>query len=207
MNCPTEIIKLINKYLDDDISEMEEKMLRQHLHKCANCNQHFLELKKTAALIKSTSSISAPAHFTIDLMNKLPKEKRTVSVKRWFRQHPFIIAASLFLLLMTGSIFSMWNDQNMSVSKQENLIVENNTVIVPMGEVIEGDIIVKNGSIRIEGEVRGDVTVINGEKYLASAGKVTGEIKEVNKLFDWLWYNIKEVGKDVFQLVNENNKK
>ena len=51
-------------------------------------------------------------------------------------------------------------------------------MIIPEGEVVKGDVTVRNGKLIIEGEVDGNVTVINGEKYMASAGKVTGDIEE-----------------------------
>ncbi len=79
-------------------------------------------------------------------MANLPKEKSSAGVKRWFRHHPILVAASLFLILMAGSMFSMWSDdQRFSVTKQSNLVVENTTVIVPEGKVVDGDITVKNG--------------------------------------------------------------
>jgi anti-sigma factor RsiW len=126
-------------------------------------------------------------------------------MQRWLRNHPLIAAASLFLVLMMGSVLSTWNqEQEFSVSKQENLVVQNNTVIVPEGEVVKGDVIVRNGELKIEGEVQGDVTVINGEKYLASAGHVTGQIEEVNEVFDWIWYHMKKTAFDVIDIFNES---
>ena len=79
-----------------------------------------------------------------------------------------------------------------SVTKQPNLIVEGETVLVPAGETVKGDIVVKNGKLRIEGEVDGNVTVINGSKYMASTAVVTGNSEEIDKAFDWLWYKIKK---------------
>ncbi|RFB09681.1 anti-sigma factor [Bacillus sp. HNG] len=205
MNCSeNSMIELMHNYLDEDISEEEEKLLREHLLTCESCHQHFHELKKTIALVQSTSHISAPTDFTLKVMQILPKEKRTVSFRRWFREHPMLTAASLFLLLMAGSLFSVWSEsEQFSVSKQPNLIVENNTVIVPEGETVKGDVVVKNGKIVIEGAVDGDVTVINGENYMASAGNVTGEIKEVNQMFEWLWYHIKKVGTDAIHIFDQ----
>ncbi|WP_099363806.1 anti-sigma factor family protein [Fredinandcohnia onubensis] len=202
MNCSEKhMVTLMHNYLDEDISEEEEKLLREHLHACESCNQHFHELKKTIALVQSTSHISAPDDFTLKVMQNLPKEKRTVSFRRWFREHPMLSAAALFLVLMAGSLFSVWNEsEQFSVSKQPNLIVENNTVIVPEGETVKGDVVVKNGKLVIEGDVDGNVTVINGENYMASAGNVTGEVKVVNQMFEWLWYHIKKVGIDAIHI-------
>jgi anti-sigma factor RsiW len=106
--------------------------------------------------------------------------------------------------LMMGSLLSTWNlDQEFSVSKQKNLIVNNNTVIVPKGETVKGDVVVRNGKLKIEGEIQGNVTVINGEKYMASAGHVTGQIEEVNQAFDWIWYQIKKTAYEVIDIFEE----
>lgn len=139
--------------------------------------------------------------FTQAIMGRLPKEKKTVGVNRWLKGHPMLAAASLFVLLMTGSLFSSWStDSDFSVSKQPNLVVENNTVTVPRGETIQGDVTVKGGKINIEGKVEGNVTVINGEKYMASAGQVTGDVEEINEAFEWIWYQMKSLSKEVVDI-------
>jgi anti-sigma factor RsiW len=204
LKCPAEMVIYMHEYLDEEISAENERELREHLQSCQECQQHFHELRKTIALVQSTSHIQVPSDFTKKVMAKLPKEKRKVGFQRWFKHHPLLTAASLFIVLMVGSLFSSWEQDQFSVSKQPNLVVKNDTVIVPEGEVIKGDVIVKNGKIQIDGQVEGNVTVINGEKYLASAGHVTGEIKEVNELFDWMWYHIKKTAKEVINVFEKN---
>jgi anti-sigma factor RsiW len=197
LKCPAEMVVYMHEYLDEEISAEHEKELRAHLQNCGECQTHFHELKKTIALVQSTSHIQAPENFTANVMAKLPKEKRKVGVQRWFRHHPLLTAASLFLVLMMGSVASSWDqDHQLSVSKQPNLVVQNDKVIVPEGEVVKGDVVVKNGDLEIQGEIEGNVTVINGQQYMASAGKVTGEIEEVDAIFEWLWYHIKTAAKD-----------
>jgi anti-sigma factor RsiW len=204
LKCDEKIVELIHEYLDEEIDPKNEMILRNHLKSCKDCETLFNEYKKTMAVVKGTSRMQAPPNFTAKVMASLPKEKKKVSMQRWLRNHPLIAAASLFLVLMTGSLFSTWNqEREFSVSKQENLVVQNGTVIVPEGEIVKGDVIVRNGEIRIEGEVQGDVTVINGEQYLASAGHVTGQIEEVNEVFDWIWYHIKRIGFEVIDIFNE----
>lgn len=211
VSCPEKYTAYMHDYLDEDISEQRALELSEHIQSCEACEEHFKELKRTIALVQGTAHIKAPEDFTEGIMAKLPKEKRKVELNRWFKNHPFLSAASLFLLLMAGSLFSNWNQEGQfSYSKQPNIIVENDTVIVPEGEVVKGDILVRNGKVQIEGEVQGDVTVINGEisgeKYLASAGKVTGEISEVNEIFDWIWYHIKTTVKNTFNM-NEDEER
>lgn len=198
LKCSEELIQFMHEYLDEEITPDNEGILREHLSSCTDCNAYFQQLKQTIALIQSTSTIKAPENFTASVMLNLPKIEKKKSFKRWIKYHPFLTAASLFIVLMTGSLFSTWQqDQEFSVTNQSNLVVQNHNVIVPEGEVVKGDVIVRNGELRIEGEVQGDVTVINGEHYLASAGKVTGEIDEVNRVFEWLWYQIKDTSQKI----------
>jgi anti-sigma factor RsiW len=204
VSCPEKYIAYMHEFLDEDISDENEQELREHLRTCPACEQHFKELKKAIAFVQSTAHIKAPDDFTSGIMANLPKEGRKIEVSRWLKHHPLLSAASLFILLMAGSLFTSWNqDDQFSFSKQPNLVVENNTVIVPEGEVVTGDIVVRNGKVQIEGEVQGDVTVINGEKYLASAGHVTGEIREVDALFEWIWYHIKTTATKTLNLDDE----
>ena len=126
-------------------------------------------------------------------MNRLPKRKNTVGIQKWLRRHPIIVAAAVFFLFMSAALLGSYpNDDQFSVTKQPNLIVDGETVIVPAGEVVKGDIVVKNGTIVIEGEVDGNVTVINGD-YMASTRVVTGQIEEVDEAFEWLWYEMKQM--------------
>ncbi|MEH7331402.1 anti-sigma factor [Neobacillus drentensis] len=203
--CPEHIIDLMHEYLDEEIDQEKERILREHIQSCKECEAIFNELKKTVAFVKSISNMQAPADFTANVLARLPKEKKKVWMGRWLRNHPMLAAASLFLILMVGSLVSTWNqDREFSVSKQKNLVVKNNTVIVPKGEVVKGDVIVRNGTLKIEGEVQGDVTVINGEKYLAFAGHVTGQIDEVNEVFDWIWYHMKRTVQETIEIFDHS---
>jgi len=201
--CPEYIIGLMHDYLDEELEPDKEQQLREHLQTCKECERMFNELKKTVAFVKSISHMQAPENFTANVLARLPKERKKVWMQRWFKNHPMLTAASVFVILMMGSLFSTWTqDREFSVTKQDNLIVKNNTVIVPKGETVKGDVVVRNGTLKIEGEVQGDVTVINGEEYLASAGHVTGQIEEVNEVFDWIWYHMKRSGQEFIDIFN-----
>ncbi|OMP68463.1 anti-sigma factor family protein [Domibacillus epiphyticus] len=194
-SCPKQIVHYMHDYLDGEIDNESKKELIFHIETCDDCKRHYLELKKTIALVQSASHIEAPVGFTAKVMALLPREGKKVGIERWFRNHPFFTAAALFFLLMGGGLFSLLEqgDDHFAFTKNSELKVESETVIVPEGVVIEEDIVVKNGNVRIEGAVDGDVTVINGERYMASAGKVTGEIEEIDRLFSRLWFEIKSL--------------
>ncbi|WP_077324155.1 zf-HC2 domain-containing protein [Virgibacillus siamensis] len=210
MNCSNEAIELMHKYLDNDILQEEEDKLRHHLENCEQCQKHFHELKRAITLVQSTERITAPSDFTEGVMENLPVERKRVRYKRWFKTHPILTSAAIFFIFMFSGIFSAWNqDSALVVSKQENLVVQGDTVIVPEGVTVSGDLLVKNGDLRIEGTVDGNVTIINGELIdkqiegtglMASVGEVNGELKQVDQIFEWIWYHTKDMVESVFSM-------
>lgn len=201
MNCKKEIVTLMHKYLDSDLSAKEEQQLKMHLQQCEDCQAYFQELTRTDTLLKSTSSMQPSEDFTKKVMQHLPKEKRKWGYMRWFKAHPLLTSAAVFFVFMFGSIFTAWDQEGqLSVSKDRDVIIKNDTVIVPEGVTIEGDLVVKNGNLQIDGSVNGNVTLINGEHLMASAGNINGEIKQVNQIFEWMWYHIKNVWSSIFDL-------
>ncbi|WP_181350902.1 anti-sigma factor [Thalassobacillus sp. CUG 92003] len=209
MTCNNEAVTLMHKYLDGELKKEEERKLRDHLQNCPACQHHFHELKRSITLVQNAGPVQAPANFTSNVMDNLPKEKKRKNYKRWFHQHPFLTSAAVFFILMFSGIFSAWNqDQQVTVSKQENLVIQDNTVIVPEGVTVNGDLVVRNGDLKIEGKIDGDITLINGdmvheddpnplegEKYQAY---VSGEVNEVNQIFEWMWYHTKNLFQGVF---------
>ena len=204
--CPEQIVHYMHAYLDGDISRDEERQLKEHLDSCSECREIMNGLTESIAFIGSATQVRAPDKFVDAVMARLPKEKSQAGAQRWLRKHPLLAAASLFFILMSATLFSSYgNEQQFSVTKQPNLIVEGQTVLVPAGETIEGDIVVKNGTLRIDGKVDGDVTVIRGSKYMASTAVVTGKNEEIDKVFDWLWYKMKETAKAIIPSSTEKN--
>ncbi|MFZ3579143.1 zf-HC2 domain-containing protein [Virgibacillus sp. DJP39] len=210
MKCNKEAIMLMHKYLDGDLTKLEEINLRGHLESCEDCQKHFHELKRTITWVQSVEKISAPENFTKSVMASLPKEKRRVSYMRWFKAHPVVTAVAIFFIFMFSSVLSAWNQgSELVVSKQENLIIQGDTVIVPEGVTVSGDLLVKNGNLKINGTVDGNVTLINGnliddsidgEGLMASVGEVNGEFEQVDQVFEWMLYHIQEIIQSIFSL-------
>ncbi|UJL46613.1 anti-sigma factor [Virgibacillus sp. NKC19-16] len=210
MNCNDEAHGLIHKYLDGDLTKAEEKELGSHLEECEACQKHLYELKRTITLLQSTEHIAAPANFSNNVMQKLPAEKKRVTYLRMIKAHPLVISAALIFIFMISGVFSSWNQDNeLVVSKQEDLIIEGDTVIVPADVTVSGDLYVENGDLIIDGTVDGNVTLINGqlieneamdeEPLMAgSVGEVSGELNQVDQIFDWIWYQVKNVFQGVF---------
>lgn len=198
--CPRYMNDYMHDYLDGDISREHERELKRHLQACDDCRQHMHQLSDTIAFVKSAAHIEAPPQFEAAVMARLPKPKHRAGIQKWIRKHPMLVAAAVFCIFMSASLLgSFSNEQQFSVTKQPNLVVEGQTVIVPEGEVVKGDIVVTNGDILVEGEVDGNVTVINGE-YMASSAVVTGQIEEIDETFEWLWYKIKSMANNVITI-------
>ncbi|HEU5139140.1 MAG TPA: anti-sigma factor [Bacillales bacterium] len=194
MACNSDIVILMHKVLDENADEKDKQDLTLHLQKCLECREHFEELKRTVAIVQSASRVKAPENFKESVMDRLPREKSRPAARRWLQTHPVMTAAALFLIFMTGYLFQIWHaPQEVAVIGEGHVVKGNDIVIVPEGEVINGDLIVHNSDVRIEGKVKGDVTVINGRPFKASAGQVTGQIKEVNEILGWIWYQIKHL--------------
>lgn len=210
LNCNKEAVELMHYYLDGEITKEQEKALSHHLENCEVCQKHFHELKRTITLIQSTEQIKAPANFTASVMEKLPAERKRVKYRRWFKAHPVLTAAAIFFIFMLSGLFSLWNqDSQLIVSKQENLVIKGDTVIVPANETVKGDLLVKNGDLIINGTVDGNVTLINGklikepideDGLRASVGEINGELEQVDQMFEWVWYSIKEFFQRIFSL-------
>ncbi|AMA74388.1 MULTISPECIES: zf-HC2 domain-containing protein [Aneurinibacillus] len=198
MHC-NEIVRLMHCYLDEETTKEEEMQLRVHLSECQNCKRHFHELERTIAFVQGLSHMKAPEGFTERVMAALPKEKRKTSWFEHIKRHPLLVAASLFIMLMAGSMMSLWTEGQerfeFSAPQFQNIKVdeEKHMVIVPAGKVVEGDIVVRNGNIKVDGDVKGNVVAIDGEVYMASTSHITGEVQEIHQAVEWVWYNIKKV--------------
>ncbi|TQR21773.1 zf-HC2 domain-containing protein [Psychrobacillus vulpis] len=206
--CPERIVHYMHEYLDGEITREHELELKTHLQSCVDCQAHMHELSNVVAFVKGAAHVKAPADFANSVMARLPKEKSHAGVSRWLRRHPILTAAALFFLFMSSALFTNFNEeQQFSFTKQENVIVEGETVIIPEGQVVTGDLVVKNGDVRIDGELDGNLTIINGTKYMASTANITGTSEEINEVFDWLWFHIKDGAKDFISFFEKEETK
>lgn len=198
MHCK-DIVRLMHHYLDEEVTKEEEMQIRSHIATCQDCKRHFQELKRTIAFVQSLSHTKAPEGFTNRVMAALPKERRKVSFFDRIKRHPLLVAASLFVVLMAGSMMSFWTEGQerfeFSAPQAQNIKVDEDRhmVIVPAGRTVEGDIVVRNGSIQVDGDVKGNVVAIDGEVYTASTAHISGEVEEIHEALEWVWYNLKKV--------------
>src|SRR5699024_3530336 len=145
---------IMHDYLDGQLSMEDEKNLSHHLQSCQKCQNHFHELSRTISLLQSGEKKNAPSNFTSSVMESLPEEKKQMRYRRWFNNHPYIVAVALLALFFMGSLFSGWGKgDQLVVSKQDDLIVEGDTVIVPKDIIVSGDLYIKNGNLKVKGQI------------------------------------------------------
>lgn len=195
-------VSLMHDYLDDDLPKEQQLALKTHLLTCPDCRLQFKELERTDMLMFSLNhhAPTAPLELTHRIMSALPQEKRQQPWLRWIRRHPAITAAAVFLVVMFISSVSFWDQDTQLVVKGSDLdqvVIEGDTVIVPEGKTIAGNLTVENGKTQIYGEVNGDLTVIDGSLYQASTAHISGRVKKVDQALDWIWYKITNAFSDV----------
>ncbi|OEG00231.1 hypothetical protein BHF71_05435 [Vulcanibacillus modesticaldus] len=187
---------IMHAYLDDDIDGYPYQEFLEHIKTCHKCKKHFEELKITERLLKQLPMVSTPPDFVQKLMQQLPQKESKTRIKRWLVKYPVVVAASIFLLLFSISLVTYMEQDNelkIVTTDQAKLIVKGNEVIVPEGKKIIGDLIIENGNLKINGEVKGNVTVINGDILMANASQVDGHTKQIDRLYEWIWYNLKNL--------------
>ncbi|MBD2871728.1 zf-HC2 domain-containing protein [Paenibacillus arenilitoris] len=205
MNCNVAIV-WIHDYLDGELPREDIAALKTHLASCPACRSRFEQLQKTdAAAFHTLEAIKPTAEYdkkaseqlTQRIMQQLPKQKSKERNRfvRFIYRYPGVTAAAVFALVMLGSFFTMWEEDNKLVVAGEDLqqvIIEGNTVIVPEGAHLTGNLTVENGTADVKGEVAGNVTVIDGKLNLASTGYIAGQSRTIDQALDWFWYKVTE---------------
>ncbi|GIP34958.1 zf-HC2 domain-containing protein [Paenibacillus sp. J2TS4] len=185
----------IHEYLDGNLDGADSLKLKEHLIACPDCKQWFNQMERTEAMVRSLPRQSTPDGLTSRIMASLPEPSKTSRWIEWIKRHPAISVASVFLLVMLSSFLTLWNQDTDLVVKGKDLdqvIIQGNTVYVPSGHTVVGDLMIKNGNIQIDGDIQGSVFVIDGNYQLASTASISGQIKEIDQALGWLWFKLNE---------------
>ncbi|RCX16396.1 anti-sigma factor RsiW [Fontibacillus phaseoli] len=194
---------LMHDYLDEDVTHGQAVELKLHLEGCSACKERYKKLEQTEMMLFATikhGSINAPDELVDRIMCKIPTPRKQQAWIGWIRKHPALTAAAMFLLVMLFSAVSLWESDDQLVVKTADLdqvIINGNTVTVPNGSTIAGNLTVENGKAEIYGDVQGNLTVIDGSYYQASTAHIAGEIKSIDQALDWVWYRITNVFMEV----------
>jgi anti-sigma factor RsiW len=194
MNC-RDAIPLMHEYLDGDLTGSEATRLKEHLIACRDCRGLFDQFEKTEALVRSLTPAPVPDDLTAKIMSGIPNPRKRSAWLRWVRRHPAVSVAAVFVAVMFGSFLSLWNQDTELVVKGadlDQLEFHGNTVVVPQGHRIQGNLTVQGGKVDVQGEVTGNLTVIDGKVNMASTAHIAGQIKEVDQALEYVWYKLDE---------------
>ncbi|GGO08007.1 zf-HC2 domain-containing protein [Saccharibacillus kuerlensis] len=203
MECK-QAVSFMHDYLDGDLPSEQARELKSHLDNCFECRAAFRRLEETEMMLfaanRKSEAVSVSDDMTDRIMSFLPQPKKHNPAWNWVRRHPALTAAAAFILIMLGTSINFWNADNQLVvrgSDLERVQVAGNTVIVPEGTTVSGDLTIERGKLEIYGEVEGNVTVIDGSAYQASTARVAGQVKDINQAFDWVWYKLGNIVSEV----------
>ncbi|MDQ6468311.1 anti-sigma factor [Exiguobacterium acetylicum] len=195
----------IQDYLDQNQPPEEFERLEAELRE-ADAMDEFEEYRLLDARLRQLPAPKLSADFTSRVLAQLPDQVDTPSAallhqpqpSRFggkMKQYPLLAAAAVFLLLSIGSLggYMAQEEHDLSYTNAPGIVAQNGEVVVPKGVTVDQDLYVEGGNVRIEGKVNGDVMTVDGKAYTASAGSVTGEIKEIDQLFERVWYGIKRL--------------
>lgn len=186
--------RAMHDYLDGTLEVSRLRMLKRHLSACRSCGSHLDRLERTEAMLFTVPAPDAPDGLADRVLAALPKPSRRTVFLQWLKRHPAAAVAAIFLLMMMGSMATLWEKDPTLVIKGTDLddvIIEGDLVIVPEGSVVEGDLVVENGRLRVEGEIRGNLTVIDGSVNMASTAHIAGQITSIDQALDYFWFRIK----------------
>ncbi|BCG61152.1 zf-HC2 domain-containing protein [Paenibacillus sp. URB8-2] len=195
-------VSMMHDYLDDDLPEQQQRDLKEHLLSCSECRAKFKELEQTDMLLFSLMHQSPVTSDELvgRIMGALPPSKKERRYITWIKRHPALTAASVFLLVMLMSSVTLWKQDGQLIVKGSDLdqvVIQGNTVIVPSGKSVSGDLTVENGKTQVYGEVNGNVTVIDGSLYQASTAHISGQVKSIDQALSWIWYKVTNMFSDV----------
>jgi len=195
-------VSMMHDYLDDDLPDQQQRELKEHLISCPDCRMKFKELEQTDMLMFSLMHQNpvASEELAQRIMDALPKPKKERRFITWIKIHPAITAASLFLVVMLMSTVTFWSPDGQLVVKGSDLdqvVIKGDTVIVPSGKTITGDLTIENGKAQVYGDVNGNLTIIDGSLYQASTAHISGQVKSIDQAVSWLWYKVTSMFSEV----------
>lgn len=198
MNCKVAIVWM-HDYLDGELPRDDVLQLKTHLLSCPACRARFEQLERTEALThkwidpEPTVKSGPSDELKQRIMASLPVKRSRQSWAGWIRRHPAVTVAAVFALVMLSSFVAMWEqDTELTVSGTDlaQVVIEGDTVTVPAGAHVNGDLTVENGKANVLGDVSGNVTVIEGSLYEASTAHISGKVKKIDQALDWFWYKV-----------------
>jgi hypothetical protein len=76
----------LSSLIEGDLSRSEEKMIKEHLSSCPECQKNFETFKKTMNWLHSVEELEAPERFLTEIYQKMKDRKRMKSRHGWVQR-------------------------------------------------------------------------------------------------------------------------
>lgn len=185
--------KLMHALLDDELNPDTRSKMEEHATACPECRKHYTNLGFVVQKLETADWQKAPAHFTENLVSVMQRQNMQrrnwrVPLVRWTG-----IAAAAIFVFGLGIWWAMPDHFSMTADPSNGLIVNGNQVIVPEGQEHDGNLVIHNGDVVVEGKVKGDVVTLNGQIYKRAGADISGKTEEVNESFQILGYYLEKI--------------
>ncbi|MBD3386046.1 hypothetical protein GF407_14115 [candidate division KSB1 bacterium] len=117
-------LKMVSRYMDNDLNEGEKKALQTHLIHCYTCQKHFkafLHLKQASRFNYPVSPYFAPRVFSALKQTTPPFWKQMAILPEFLVKSGLVIATLILIFIATADIFN--NSPSEMTEPSENLIL------------------------------------------------------------------------------------
>ncbi len=95
--------------LENELDPLEEKIVRDHLASCSDCQKNLQQFDKTIRWLHSVKEVEVPDGFLSEIYKKMEERKRKVPLSeetrwKWFR-HPFPLRLPVQAVAMVAIVF------------------------------------------------------------------------------------------------------
>lgn len=182
--------------LEQPLTNVMCRSLQYHLEGCKDCRSYLNDSLQLEETLRNLPSLSAPENFTSDLLAKLPKQRRKTVPSEYLSPRIRALGATAALAVLLGSPLYMLVESPRPTVKSTDLnaqfyIVEN-TVFLPEGAVVRGDITVYNAKLLLAGRVEGTILLMSSDLTTESTGCITGTVQSGT----WSWFERLKFGLD-----------
>jgi hypothetical protein len=124
MECE-KIREKFSSLLEGDLNPSEEKMIKEHLSSCPECQKDFETFKKTMEWLHSVDQVEAPEGFLTELYQKMEDRRRMESSRGWAQRmsrmnlpaQAVAMVAIVFMVLYITKIIPMETPGSKKVDK------------------------------------------------------------------------------------------
>lgn len=190
--------------MDGFISNEQLLALTEHRRACIRCAKVWEELNRTESILRfemleqenmdnDPETIFYQKRLTYQVIKSLPKLSWANMIKHWLLKYGIVVCGLLALGIFIGSTIvyayeNLSSNERMQVEGTDlkGIQMGSNTITIGQENTVHGDILLRHGTLQLDGIVNGNITIFDGEIKIGKKGYVSGEVHVIDGLLDWL---------------------